>query len=369
MNRPLRIAIGVNGIGMGHAVRQSALAAYLRKRGHEIEIITTQGGAAAYFRDRGYLVRYTWMPTLIARGNRVRLADAVRANARNTPEAFMVYRRLVRDLTVSGIPDVFIADYEPTVSLLARRFERPLFSIDQQSKYRHLDLPNVDGLSPAADRQRLSWFVRNPVHSYVCSLMLLEPARAGIEIIPPLLLDDVRDVKPTDEPVVTAYFSRYFGHGPREAAHALVAIMASTYPDLELRLYAHPADAEQLRVDGLPAEVRAFDRGAFIADAARSRCVIANAGFNLMAEAMYLGKPMLVVPVPTYDQHWCAYMLAEHGLGLRATRITPDCVAKLITQSPAIAQRLVDHRGGFLGHDPRPQVAEHLERAADAWMR
>ena len=82
--RPLNVIIGVNGIGMGHTVRQSVIAQYLRDRGHEVRIVTNGQGRVEYFRDLGFPAWDGWMPTLLARDDRI-ARDAVARNIRQTP--------------------------------------------------------------------------------------------------------------------------------------------------------------------------------------------------------------------------------------------------------------------------------------------
>ncbi len=365
-DRVLRVAVGVNGIGMGHASRQAALAEYLRRRGHEVQFIAT-GGAVQHLRGLGFTVHESWMPTLIASRGRVRWRPAITANIGNLRDGLRRYYAIARVLRRTGVPDVFITDYEPTASYLAYQFDRPLLSVDQQSKFRFLDLPDIGGYTPTADRQRLSWFTPRATRSFICSFVPLAAPNESIEIIPPLVADDVWDCATTTEPVITAYFSRYFGHGPAASARALARIVADNLPEISLRIYAHAEDARQL-VDLNSADdrivVHRFDRASFLADLARSRCLVANAGFNLIAEAALLGKPQLLIPLPTYDQHWCAHTVHDQHLGVASANITLNSLLALLDRADEITSRAQRLRDEFLGKDARPLIAQHIEHLA-----
>src|SRR5947209_2444847 len=270
--RALRIAVGVNGIGMGHAARQAALAEHLCRCGHEVQFIAT-GGAVNHLRGLGFTVHESWMPTLIASRGQVRWRSAITANVGALPDGLRRYQAIAHTLRRNGIPDVFVTDYEPTASYLAYQFDRPLLSIDQQSKFRFLDLPAIGTYSPKADRQRLSWFAPRADRAFICSFVPLVAPRASIEIVPPLLADDVWDSTPTTEPLITAYFSRYFGHGPAASARALARIVADNLPNIALRIYAHEGDVPQLTdLDSADGRilVRRFNRASFLSDLARS---------------------------------------------------------------------------------------------------
>jgi uncharacterized protein (TIGR00661 family) len=360
ITRPLSIIIGVNGIGMGHTVRQLELACYLRERGHEIRVVTS-GARVAHFRGQGFHAYDSWMPTLIARGDRIRIADAIRANASAMLGGWALYRHLCAAIADGGIPDVVVSDYEPNAARLARHFGRPLISIDQQSKYRHFDFPPIAGYSRRSDEQRLRWFAPKKKRSFVCSFVPLRAPAQDIEIIPPIVPDQIRRATVRSDPCVTAYFSRYFGHGPMASTRDLAEIFRDHLPGLRLRIYAQDSDFPALRrYGGRNVSIHAFDRGAFIADTARSQAVFSNAGFNLISEALVLGKPLHLVPLPTYDQYWCAQAVERAGFGRQADRLHAADVLNFLAAGEEMSGRIRLQREA-LRSDPRPRIADYLE--------
>ncbi|WP_411574219.1 glycosyltransferase family protein [Streptomyces fradiae] len=360
--RPLNVIIGVNGIGMGHTVRQSVIAQYLRERGHQVRIVTNGPERVQYFQDLGFPSWDGWMPTLLARGDRIHASDAVRANFRQAPGGLVRHLRLRRAVRDSGVPDVFVTDYEPNTPRLAYHFGRPLVSIDQQSKYRHLDLPAVGRYARTADEQRLRYFAPRVDRSFVCSYVPLHAENRQVEFIAPVVPDLVRSARVSTEPLATAYFSRYFDHGPEESVRALAAIFRHSVPDRTLRIYTQPTELDSLRgYADARIEIRAFDREAFIADVARSEAVFSNAGFNLISEAFILGKPVHLVPLPTYDQHWCAQVIDETGLGTSAPYIEQEAVLGFLARGRELRDNVVRHRDLHLSADPRERIAAYLE--------
>ncbi|MCX5340313.1 glycosyltransferase family protein [Streptomyces atratus] len=360
--RQLNVIIGVNGIGMGHTVRQSVIAQYLRDRGHRVRIVTNGQDRAEYFRDLGFLAWDGWMPTLLARDDRIHARDAVRANMRQAPGGLLRHLQLRRAVRNSGVPDVFVTDYEPNTPRLAYHFNQPLISIDQQSKYRHLDLPAVGRYARTADEQRLRYFAPRVDRSFICSYVPLAAEDQRVEFIAPVVPDLVRSAPVTTEPLVTAYFSRYFDHGPEESVRELASIFRQSVPDRTLRIYTQPTELRSLRgYADARVEIRAFDREAFIADMARSEVVFSNAGFNLISEALVLGKPVHLVPLPTYDQHWCAKVIDEAELGTAAPRIERPAVLDFLARGRALRDSVVRHRDLYLSTDPRERIASYLE--------
>lgn len=365
--RPLDVIIGVNGIGMGHTVRQSVIAQFLRDRGHRIRIVTNGSDRAAYFRDIGFTAWDGWMPTLIARDDRIHTLDAVRANIRRAPGGIARHLQLRRTIRDSGVPDMFVTDYEPNTPRLAYHFGRPLVSVDQQSKYRHLALPAVGRYARTADEQRLRYFAPRVDRSFICSYVPLQADDPRLEFIAPVVPDLVRSARTTAEPLVTAYFSRYFGHGPEDSVRALASVFRQSVPDRRLRIYAPPAELESLRgYAHARVEICTFDRQAFLADMARSEAVISNAGFNLISEALVLGKPVHLVPLPTYDQHWCAQSIDDAGLGTAAPRIERQSVLGFLARGQELRDNVLRHRDRHLATDPRERIASYLESLTTA---
>ncbi|MFJ6943333.1 glycosyltransferase family protein [Streptomyces wuyuanensis] len=368
--RPLNVVIGVNGIGMGHSVRQSVIAQYLRDRGHEVRIVTNGAARVEYFRDLGFTAWDGWMPTLLARGDRIRTSDAIRDNMWQAPVGVTKHLRLRRILRETGLPDVFVTDYEPNTPRLAYHFGRPLISVDQQSKYRHLDLPAVGRYARTADEQRLRYFAPRVDRSFICSYVPLEADDRRLEFIAPVIPDSVRSTPVTTEPLATAYFSRYFDHGPEESVGTLASVFRQYVPDRALRIYVQPTEIGNLRkyADG-KIEICTFDREAFITDMARSEAVFSNAGFNLISEAFVLGKPVHLVPLPTYDQHWCAKVVQEAELGTSALRIDRGAILDFLNRTRELRDNVVRHRDQHLAIDPRERIASYLENLSAACPR
>jgi uncharacterized protein (TIGR00661 family) len=59
--------------------------------------------------------------------------------------------------------------------------------------------------------------------------------------------------------------------------------------------------------------------------------VIANGGFTTLSEAVYLGKPVLAIPLRRQaEQELNAAWLERLGLGARAERIDPGVVGRFV---------------------------------------
>jgi len=62
-----------------------------------------------------------------------------------------------------------------------------------------------------------------------------------------------------------------------------------------------------------------LDDAKFLSMMARCRGLVSTAGFESIAEAMYLGKPVQVVPVEGHFEQWCnAFDTVRAGAGIRS---------------------------------------------------
>jgi uncharacterized protein (TIGR00661 family) len=104
---------------------------------------------------------------------------------------------------------------------------------------------------------------------------------------------------------------------------------------------------------------RPFDEAAFVADLASSRAVIANGGFTTVSEALYLGKPVLSIPVQgQHEQELNASYLTELGVGARVDRADAPTIARFL-------DRLETHRAA-LAKPPALRGARALDHLCEA---
>ncbi|MEZ4368360.1 MAG: glycosyltransferase family protein [Kofleriaceae bacterium] len=99
---------------------------------------------------------------------------------------------------------------------------------------------------------------------------------------------------------------------------------------------------------------RPFSETAFIADLASCRGVVAGGGFTLMGEAVFLGKPMLALPLAgQFEQVLNARYLEREGFGVCGEDVAqPGLIDRFLARIPACAAALArythDHNRGLL---------------------
>ena len=115
-------------------------------------------------------------------------------------------------------------------------------------------------------------------------------------------------------------------------------------PDLEFLVYGMRRDLKQDVVEG-NLVFRPFSQQGFVDDLASSRAVIAGGGFSLMGECVYLGKPLLTVPLHgQFEQVMNALWLEKLGYGLYREEADADGIAELLERDGEFALQLQQHK-------------------------
>jgi uncharacterized protein (TIGR00661 family) len=138
--------------------------------------------------------------------------------------------------------------------------------------------------------------------------------------------------------------------------------------DVPFRVYGLKRGIDAEIVDGNITHCP-FSEPRFIEDLATAKAVVAGGGFTLMGEAVYLGKPMLSVPLEgQFEQTLNANYLVKLGYGARAAEVTSDTLEHFLARAPEYEHNL----RGF-EHDQNrglfDQLARSIELAVDEGAR
>jgi uncharacterized protein (TIGR00661 family) len=86
---------------------------------------------------------------------------------------------------------------------------------------------------------------------------------------------------------------------------------------------------------------KAFSKTGFLNDLASCKAVMATAGFTLMTESFYLGKPYLALPMRgQFEQEINGYLLARLKYGINLRRTSPEAVGNFLYRLPDFVENL-----------------------------
>ncbi len=356
----MRLLYGVVGEGMGHAMRSAVVLEHLAAAGHDVRIIVS--GRAAQYLSQRYPGRVTEIKglTMVYEDNVVRKMKTALENLKSifdVPDNFKAYAETAREFS----PDVVISDFESWTYWFAKGQRVPIISVDNMQIISRCEHEDDVLAGDKASYLLAKSIVRAKLarcNSYLVTTFFYPPVeRPRTTLHPPILRDVILDAKAKT----------------RAGEHCLVYQSGTSHESLvdELRRVDAP-----FRIYGLRRDLKApltegnltfcpFSETTFIDDLATARAVIAGGGFTLMGEAVYLGKPMLSIPlIGQFEQILNANYLAKLGYGERARDVTAESVRAFLSRAPRYAENLASFE-----HDRNEGLFRQLDLAMDAAVK
>ncbi|MEZ0609499.1 glycosyltransferase family protein [Fibrella sp. WM1] len=318
----MRFLFIIQGEGRGHLTQAISLAQMVQAAGHEV--IEAQVGLAAdrpipaFFAEQFPApFKPVTTPELVycPRTNQLLLGPTVK----RVLSKLGTFRRSMQQLheaIETHKPDVVVNFFELLCGLTYAFYRpaAPVISVAHQFMALHPDFPFPP--KKWIDKWSFLGLIRlNAIgSSEVLGLSFDQqsdvPGRR-LRVVPPLLRQELAALKPTQEPFILAYTTQPGLRSVVRAAH-------QQQPDQALRYYhAGVKQAEEV-IDKTLTEC-SLDGQRFLADMARCSAVATTAGFESVCEAMFLGKPVLMMPQPNHYEQACNALDGQRaGAGVAA---------------------------------------------------
>jgi len=329
------VVYSMSGEGRGHATRARAVVEAMRGR-HQLTLFASDCAyemlSALYENTEVSVLRVPGLRFAYDGPGRVNLLGTV---ALATQLCFRMKRHVTAALReLDRIkPDLVVADFEPILPRAARVAGVPFVSFDHQhylvvSDLSHLPfwLRQQANLAAPFVRSLYNWQRATIVSSFYAPP--LKRAYRDTTWVGTLMRPEVLRAQPEAGDHLVAYIRRH-------AAESTLGALAAS--GREVRVYGLGAQPTQSTLRFLP-----IDERAFLADLASCTAVVTTAGNQLVGEAMYLGKPLLVMPEKlNFEQAVNAYFLEQSGAGwAERTELTPERLAAFVDAVPMLRQRI-----------------------------
>ncbi|MCA9694422.1 MAG: glycosyltransferase family protein [Nannocystaceae bacterium] len=305
-----RIVYGLTAQGRGHTSRVSAMADLLAAAGHEL-LLVCGGDALSTMREAGRDVVEVPVLRHQMHKNRIRLWRSLVSITRQRLATRAVIGALTERVRAFR-PDLVITDFETYSAQAAERLGLPIVCLDHQQivTRTEVEVPRALAWEAWVARRVVSRAQPRRAALNIISSFFFPPLRprlgAATVLVPPILRDAVLRATPTRGDHVLVY------HNAPEGLTGLVEALARV--DRRFVLY----NLEPPKGAALPAnlEFRPPSTRGFLRDLAACEAVISTAGFSLISEAMYLGKPMLLLPnAGLFEQAINAHYFVRAGGG------------------------------------------------------
>jgi uncharacterized protein (TIGR00661 family) len=330
----MRILYGVVGEGMGHATRSSVILRHLAAR-HEVQIVVS--GRAHAFLQRAFpqlVVNEIAGLTMAYEDNAVRRRRTAWDVLKKLP-AFAENLGVFTRLSEGFRPQLVVSDFESLSYFFAKQHDLPVISIDNMQIINRCALDVAIPPEEQASFQMAKAIVKAKLphcdHYLITSFFFPPVRKPRTTLVPPILRDAILDATPS------------------AGDHVLVYQTSDSFHDLVPTLQRLPA---RFVVYGLKRDqslgnvtLKGFSEDGFVRDLASARAVLAGGGFSLMGEAVYLGKPMLSVPLAgQYEQTLNARYLEKLGYGEYHPGLSEAAIARFLERAPDYARNLAAYR-------------------------
>lgn len=359
----LKILFGVCGIGKGHIYEMLPIIEYYVKQENSKVVIFTFGVSYSYFLDKYssldnvdvFEVSVPWVHgdkegidyIRTAEENQNRRSDYVEKN----------FFAMDKVKNILGKPSVVITDYEPISALYAYSIGSLLITIDQQSKYLFSGyIDSIQDLTPKEERARLGMFFPRVDLRIITSFFKLpscnpELSMGNFVVFSSVIRDEIlnlKDVSLNNSKNVLVYLSPYsnFVQKPEELMLILKELPEYTFYIFTAQNIDYLNTKEKFKINNV--YIENFGDKNFLDVLKKCRSVICTAGHTLLSELMYLGKPVLAVPLGTYEQQYSAWIINNGKFGLMAKYLTIDNVNGFLSSLDIYEKSIETNKGNQL---------------------
>lgn len=310
------IIYGVAGEGMGHAIRSAVVIEHLLKK-HEVVIVSS--GKAFYYLSKRFNNVYKIMGLrFVIKKNKVKDIRTFFYNVIRILKGSLKSIRIIKHLIKKNKIDIAITDFEPFTNMAAGRL--PLISID------NIHIIQNCRVEVSKKNLRLYLIARWVIHifAYNADYFLITtfffPKIRGKNtfLFAPVLREPILNAnKKSENEYILVYQSS-------DSNKRLIRDIKNV--NYNFLVYGFLGKKKK------NITFREFNERDFIKDLANCTAVITNGGNLLISEAIFLGKPVLVIPIlKHFEQLMNAAYFKKLGYGLYIRKSNEKAISKFIS--------------------------------------
>lgn len=318
------IAYGVLGVGLGHSARCQRIVDALLKKRKDLSIIILTSSLSydllsnIYKKEKRIRLKKIWSYKYLVENERI---NFVKTFFQVILPAFFVTRwkrlKVISKFLKKEKVKFLVIDFEPVSSRAAIKNNIPFVSINHPMILRFGNFK----LFKIHKEQRMSFIcakiithLMQPVKGgvFVTSFFKTKKLTGGARLIGPILREGIikSRKKVKDKGFVLVYLKDTLNNTIRKVISK----------DKDHRFVVYVKNPQKYK-DTKNAKYKQISLVSFTKDLVNCSCVVSTAGNQLISEAVYLGKPLLVIPERNqFEQSFNAKMLVKEGFGTSVQR-------------------------------------------------
>ncbi len=309
----MRILYGVNGEGMGHAMRSAEVIKEL-SRNNKVAIIAG-GKAADHLKKSNNLKKVAYL-SFITKNGKINYLQTFFINLIKFPIFLIDFVSLLIN-SIHKRPKVIITDFEPLTSYTGLILRIPVISLDNQ----HIITDTYIS------------YLKNPLSKFIYKilvyLMVPFPKKKIITTFfyPKISHKNTILVNPIVRKIISKQKSRI-------GQHILVYLsvkndsLIKTLKKLKNNFVVY---AKTNLKSAKNIKIRGFNEIQFANDLADAKAVICNASMAALTEALYLKKPVLCIPIKgQIEQEINGYCLQKNKFGQSANKLNKKIISDFL---------------------------------------
>jgi uncharacterized protein (TIGR00661 family) len=300
----MKILYGVQATGNGHISRSREVIQELKNLEHDVRVVLSGREPSLLWEMETFKPYETFRGLTFSyhRGKLQYIQTALQLN-------LVRFYSDIHSFDATGY-DLVITDFEPLSARIARRNRLPLIGIGHQYAFAH-DIPVAGG---------------NPLARFVLNNYAPADFPVGLHwhhfeqpILPPIIPQQMKQDQEILENKIIVYL-------PFEKSDDIIVLLKEFHSH-DFFVYHRFQQAD----DQKNLHLRPYSRTGFLNDLTECNGVISNAGFELVSEALHLGKKILVKPLAgQMEQLSNAMVIARLKLGMAMKRLDRTRVAQFL---------------------------------------
>lgn len=313
----LKILYGLPSEGMGHATRSNVIISHLVKH-HDVRIVTS---------DRAYLFLKERFPEkvfeikgfhLAYKNGKVSKYNSASMLLKNGPKDLITNFNKYWEVHKEFKPDLVISDFDSFAFFFAKFNKTPLICIDNIQVLNRCELdfaiPKSEKSNYRIAKNIVKAKVPNANYYLITSFFNAQTIKKNTSLVPPILRNKILNThsKPGEHILV---------YQTSASQNNIIPVLKQLS---KTNFVVYGFNKSELCNNVI---LKEFSEDDFIEDLSSAKAVIANGGFSLLSEAVYLKKPVCSVPIKgQFEQYVNAAYIETCGYGRHFNEFSSDSI-------------------------------------------